>query len=139
MKTEKIATPYDLLHLLRNLTHIYSPEFGLTSANIIFNEINLAYDMLLLSEVEKWGIRNSLEVITTHIVKNILGVFNVDGFPSNFCSGHCINLVIQLAIKVRYSQLTLFLFFSENKCYVSFKFKVRIWCKSMVSSIYISL
>ena len=92
--------------------------------------------MLLQSEVEKWGIRNSLEVITTDTAKNMLGVFNIDGFPSNFCSGHCINHVIQLAIKVRYFQLALF-FFSKNKCYVYFEFQVRIWCKSMVSGIYI--
>ena len=54
------------------------------------------------SNVDEWEIQDRLRVITTDNAANMLGIFNVEGFPSNYLSGPCVNHIIQLAINVSY-------------------------------------
>ena len=60
-------------------------------------------DLLIFqSTVDEWDIRDRLRVITTDNAANMLGIFNVEGFPPNYKSGPCVNHIIQLAINVSY-------------------------------------
>ena len=52
----------------------------------------------VLSLVEEWKITSKLNVITTDSAANMLGMFNVSGFPSTYISGQCANHLLQRVI-----------------------------------------